>query len=32
MLGKTVGEEVLARTPGGTREFEIIDIQRSTFS
>jgi transcription elongation factor GreA len=32
MLGKTVGEEVLARTPGGTREFEIIDIQPSTFS
>jgi transcription elongation factor GreA len=32
MLGKTVGEEVLARTPGGTREFEIIDIQPSSFS
>ncbi|MGB5231131.1 MAG: transcription elongation factor GreA [Desulfoprunum sp.] len=32
MLGKAVGEEVLAKTPGGTREFEIIDIQPSTFS
>ncbi len=32
MLGKTVGEEVHARTPGGAREFEIIDIQPSTFS
>lgn len=32
LLGKSVGDEVLAKTPGGTREFEIIDIQPSTFS
>jgi transcription elongation factor GreA len=32
MLGKTVGDEVLTKTPGGTREFEIIDIQPSSFS
>lgn len=32
MLSKEVGDEVLAKTPGGTREFEIIDITRSTFS
>jgi len=32
MLGKTIGDEILAKTPGGTREFEIIDIQSSTFS
>ena len=32
MLGKTVGDEVLTKTPGGTREFEITDIQPSTFS
>jgi transcription elongation factor GreA len=26
LIGKEVGDEVLARTPGGTREFEVIDI------
>lgn len=31
MLGKTVGDEVQAKTPGGTREFEIIDIRSSNF-
>jgi len=31
MLGKTVGDEVQAKTPGGTREFEIIDIRSSDF-
>ena len=31
MLGKEVGDEVLAVTPGGNREFEVIDIQSSTF-
>ena len=32
MLGKSVGDEVQAKTPGGTREFEIIDIRPSSFS
>lgn len=32
MLGKSIGDEILAKTPGGAREFEIIDIQPSTFS
>lgn len=31
MLGKEVGDEVLAVTPGGNREFEVVDIQSSTF-
>lgn len=31
MLGKEVGDEVLTVTPGGNREFEVIDIQSSTF-
>ena len=31
MLGKTVGDEVQAKTPGGTRELEIIDIRSSSF-
>ena len=26
LIGKEVGDDVLARTPGGTREFEVIDI------
>jgi len=26
MIGKQVGDEVIARTPGGVREFEIISI------
>lgn len=29
MLGKEVGDEVLTVTPGGNREFEVIDIQSS---
>ena len=31
MLGKEVGDEVLTVTPGGNREFEVVDIQSSTF-
>jgi len=26
IIGKTVGDEVLAKTPGGVREFELLDI------
>ena len=29
IIGKEVGDEVVAKTPGGTREFEIIEIRRS---
>lgn len=32
MLGKEVGDDVLAKTPGGTREFEVIAISPSKFS
>ena len=32
ILGKVVGDEVIARTPGGTREFEVMDITSSDFS
>jgi transcription elongation factor GreA len=32
ILGKEVGDEVMAVTPGGTREFEVMDITSSTFS
>lgn len=32
MLGKEVGDEVLAITPGGSREFEVIAIRPSEFS
>jgi len=32
MIGKEVGDEVLAKTPGGTREFEVIDIRQSQFA
>ncbi len=32
MLAKEVGDEVVAVTPGGTREFEIIAIGPSTFA
>ncbi|MBW6519813.1 MAG: transcription elongation factor GreA [Desulfoarculaceae bacterium] len=32
LLGKEVGDEVIAKTPGGTREFEVIEIAASTFS
>lgn len=31
MLGKEIGDEVLTVTPGGKREFEVVDIQSSTF-
>jgi len=31
MLGKEIGDEILTVTPGGNREFEVIDIQSSTF-
>ena len=32
ILGKEVGDEVLAKTPGGTREFEVVEISASDFS
>ncbi len=32
MIGKEVGDEVVAKTPGGTREFEVIDIKKSEFA
>ncbi len=32
MLGKEVGDEVVVKTPGGVREFEVMDITPSTFS
>ena len=32
MIGKEIGDEVLAKTPGGTREFEVIDIRKSQFA
>ncbi len=31
IIGKSVGDEVIARTPGGAREFEITDIAPSSF-
>lgn len=31
IIGKCVGDEVIARTPGGAREFEITDITPSLF-
>jgi transcription elongation factor GreA len=31
ILGKEVGDEVLAKTPGGTREFELMSIAPSGF-
>jgi len=31
ILGKEVGDEVFAKTPGGTREFELMSIAPSTF-
>ncbi len=30
IIGKTVGDEVLAKTPGGTREFELLEINAGT--
>lgn len=32
MLGKEVGDEVEVVTPGGKREFEVIEIKPSSFS
>ncbi len=29
LIGKEIGDEVLAKTPGGTREFEVVDIATS---
>ena len=31
ILGKEVGDEVLTKTPGGTREFELMSIAPSAF-
>ncbi|KJR96797.1 MAG: transcription elongation factor GreA [Desulfobulbaceae bacterium BRH_c16a] len=31
MLGKEVGDEIQAVTPGGTREFEVIEIRSANF-
>ncbi len=30
LLGKCVGDEVLTKTPGGVREFEVVDINPSS--
>jgi len=30
MLGKEVGDEVMTKTPGGIREFEVIKINSSS--
>ncbi len=32
ILGKEIGDEVIAKTPGGTREFEVVGISRSDFA
>ncbi|THB75393.1 MAG: transcription elongation factor GreA [Desulfobulbaceae bacterium] len=32
ILGKEIGDDVVAKTPGGTREFEVIDITASDIS
>ena len=32
LLGKEVGDDVVAKTPGGTREFEVVDITASEVS
>ena len=32
LIGKEVGDEVLAHTPGGKREFEVMDIKASELS
>lgn len=29
IIGKTVGDEVLTKTPGGVREFEVLEISTS---
>jgi transcription elongation factor GreA len=31
ILGKEVGDDVIAKTPGGTREFEVVEITASLF-
>jgi len=31
ILGKEVGDEVTTKTPGGVREFEVIEIAASSF-
>ena len=32
ILGKEVGDEIVTRTPGGVREFEVVEIQSGTES
>lgn len=32
ILGKEVGDEIVAKTPGGVREFEVVEIQAGTES
>ncbi len=32
ILGKEVGDEIVAKTPGGVREFEVVEIQAGTVS
>ena len=32
IIGKRVGDDVMAKTPGGTREFELVGITSSEFS
>lgn len=32
ILGKEIGDEVIAKTPGGTREFEVVGISQSEFA
>ncbi len=32
MLGKSVGDEVVVQTPGGTREFEVVEINQSNIA
>lgn len=32
ILGKEVGDDVVAKTPGGTREFEVVEIQAPALS
>lgn len=31
ILGKEVGDEVVVKTPGGVREFEVVEINASSF-
>jgi len=32
ILGKEVGDEIVAKTPGGVREFEVVEIQAGDVS